>query len=161
MEFAHSIDVNTWDWFWAWYPIKRTFVDLKELLLANEIRFSGSSCDVTDDYIACHRILMEVASVANPGESAFSTSAKVRANRWRPMLLSELEYDTLHFPVVSCLEFMNINLLSVPADKRVKIVEAITLALNAEPKWSWGEGHRIWWCVDGAQPGRLEYFRSI
>ena len=160
MEFPQKIDANTWDWFWGWYPHKLTFVDLEQRLVTSDIRFSVSQSDVTEDYIACHRILMEVAKV-DPGKSGFSTSAKVRANRWRPMLLSEIEYGTLRFPVVSCSEFMNINLLDVAADERVKIVEAISLALKLEPKWSWGEGHRIWWCIDGARPERLEYFRSI
>lgn len=161
MELPHRVDANTWDWFWGWYPHKMTFVDLEKRLPKNDIHFSVSPFDVTESYIDCHRILMEVAKVDNPGESGFSKSARVCANRWRPMLLSEIEYDTLRFPVVSCAEFMNINLLGVANHERVKIVEAVSLALEIEPKWSWGEGHRIWWCIDGARPERLEYFRSI
>lgn len=72
-----------------------------------------------------------------------------------------VEFETVRFPAVCCAEFLNINLLSVDPQCRGRIKDTLSSSLAIEPQWGWGTDDRIWWCVDGAKPDRLDYFRHI
>lgn len=161
MPLSQPIDCSRWDWTWAWYPLNRNFAELQSQLAARDIRMSEPVVDITEEYVECHRVLMHIAGVVESDNSGFTKSARIRADRWKPMLLAHFEFETFRFPIVCCTEFLNINLLSVESQCRGQIIETMSIALAVEPKWDWGNNHRIWWCVDGAAPERLDYFRGI